>query len=328
MKIDENAKTADVLAQEARIWLHRLKSGTATYWDVQAFQRWQQTSAEHRQAFDEAKRQWQLMHPAIDTLLHTDPAFADLQQPSPSRFSLSRRAFLGAGLGATAVAGIAAFTAHQALWPGIGDWQADYRTGTGEQRTVTLADSVSVMMNTGTRIQRQESDGRAVGMVLLSGEAAIDLTGADKSFNVVAGKGRSIARMTRFEVLSLDDKVRVTCIDGIVQVEHPNGTRLLHTRQQIVYNSHLVSEVASVDIAVTSAWRHGELVFKHTPLPAMLAEINRYRPGHVFLMNTPTGDIRLSGRFAITNLDAALLQIQHSFNLQARSLPGGLLILS
>ncbi len=329
--IDENAPSADMLAQQAGVWLRRLTSGGVRQLDVRGFQRWQQTSAGHRQAFEEAKRQWQLdqlMRPAIGELLQTDPDVAAVHQRVLSRPFLSRRAFLGAGLGVTAVAGIAALTAYETGWTGLGDWQADYRTATGEQRTVTLAENVNVMMNTGTRIQRQVNDGRAVGMVLLAGETAIDLTGTDKSFNVVAGRGRSSARMTRFDVLSLDDRVKVTCIDGTVQVEHPNGTRQLQSGQQTVYNTRAISGVFSVDIAVTSAWRRGELVFRQTPLPAVLAEINRYRPGHVFLLNTPPGDTTLSGSFAIAKLDDALLQIRQAFHLQARFLPGGVLILS
>ncbi len=326
--VEESAASADELAQEARIWLRRLTSGHATQWDAEAFQHWQRTSAEHRRAFDEAKRQWQLLRPAIGALLQTDPAVAARFQRPSSRRPLSRRAFLGAGLGVAAAAGILAVSSPLGLWPALDDWQADYRTATGEQRTVALAERVNVMMNTGTRIQRQDSHGKAVGMVLLSGEAAIDLTGTDHPFNVVAGKGRSIANLTRFEVLNLDDRVKVTCIDGAVQVEHPAGARLLHGGQQTVYNAHAISRVFSVDLAVASAWRQGELVFKQTSLPAVLEEINRYRPGHVFLMGTPVADDTISGRFAIANLDAALLQIQRSFNLHARSLPGGVLILS
>ncbi len=326
--IDVNTPSAEVLAKEAAIWLRRLTSGAATPLDVQAFQLWQQTSAEHRHAFDEVKRQWQLMRPAIGKLLQTDPAIAAVYQQVLSRPPLSRRVFLRAGLGAAAVASIAALTAYQTGWTDLSDWQADYRTATGEQRTVALAESVNVMLNTGTRIERQESGGQAAGMVLLAGEAAIDLTGADKSFNVVAGKGRSMARMTRFEVLSLDERVKVTCIDGTVQVEHPGGTRQLRTGQQAVYNTRAISRVYDVDVAIISAWRRGELVFRETPLPALLAEINRYRPGHIFLMATPPSDNTLSGRFAFANLDGALLQIRQAFHLQARFLPGGVLILS
>jgi len=70
------------------------------------------------------------------------------------------------------------------------------------------------------------------------------------------------------------------------------------------------------------------LVFKQTRLADALEEINRYRSGRVVLLKDAARDKPVSGRFAIASLDLALWQLQEAFELRARSLPGGLLVLS
>lgn len=326
-RVDEGADADDVIEQEARIWLRRLISDKVTQWDVQAFQRWRQHSDAHRAAFDEAKRQWQQMKPAIGLLLRTDAAAAAAHQRTLNRPNINRRAFLGLAASA-AVGGIAVAYAPGGLWPAADEWRADYRTATGEQRTLVLSQQVEVIMNTRTSMRRQESHGRVVGMELLSGEAAVELNHADQAFSLAAGQGRCLSNSGQFNIRYLNDRVGVTCLQGSLQVEHPAGTRTLQANQQMVYNARMLSEEYPADPAGISAWRKGELVFKQTPLYSVLAEIDRYRPGHIVLMASSVRDSPLSGRFTLANLDAALLQIQRSFNLQARSLPGGLLILS
>ncbi|WP_198086656.1 hypothetical protein [Variovorax sp. E3] len=60
----------------------------------------------------------------------------------------------------------------------------------------------------------------------------------------------------------------------------------------------------------------------------MLDEINRYRPGRVVLMVDALRGKTVTATFKLDRLDLALLQMQHSFSLSARSLPAGVLVLS
>ncbi|WP_447778211.1 FecR family protein [Variovorax boronicumulans] len=325
---DSSAAPDDVLQEEARIWLRRLTSGKVTQWDAQAFKRWQGVSPAHQSAFEEAKRQWQHMGPVIGDLLRIDPKAASFHERTLRGASLGRRAFLGAAVSTAAVAAVAVAYPPLGMWPSPGEWAADYRTATGEQRVLTLSDRVSVTLNTQTSARRQTAGEDTTGLDLISGEAAIDLQGTGRTFSVVAGVGRSVAESGRFEVRYLDDRICVTCIEGGVLVVHPNGRRLLQAHQQTIYDARSVSGVAGVEATTLSAWRRGELLFKQAPLAQVLKEINRYRPGRVVLMNSSVRDSAVSGRFAIADLDSALLQIQHSFDLSARSLPGSVLVLS
>jgi len=328
---EDRTDLPDVLAQEARVWLRRLTSGDVTEWDAQAFKRWKQSSPAHQQAFVDARRQWQAMRPAIGKLLQGNRDAARLHERSMQSGGLAqpgRRVFLRVAGGAAAAAvGVAIVHPPLQLWPSLGEWQADARTGKGEQRNLALSDRINITLNTQTSVRTETLDGEARGIDLISGEAAIEVRGG-ATFNVVAGVGRSTARQGQFEVRNLDGKVCVTCIQGAVRVVHPGGTVELKPRQQTIYDADALGRVADVEATGISAWRKGELIFRQAPLHQVIDEINRYRPGRVVLAAPSLRDSAVSGRFSIAALDGALLQLQHSFDLNARRLPGGVLVLS
>ncbi|MDC8757656.1 FecR family protein [Janthinobacterium fluminis] len=322
--VDERA----ALAAQAWDWLRLLNSGDAVAEDADRFRGWVRSSPAHRTAYNEARRRWDGFRQPAGALLRSDPAVAAFFRPRAQRLPApGRRAFLG-GAVAAAVAGAAVLRPPLGLWPAPAEWGADERTATGEQRALALAGGVTVTLNTRTSVRRQTAGDATVGLELISGEAAVDVRGAAQVFAVVAGAGRSVAGFGQFEVRHLDGRVCVTCLDGSVRVEHPAGVRALRARQQTVYDAHAVGEVSGVDAAAVPAWRSGVLVFNETRLADALDEINRYRPGRVVLMNQAARGQAVSGRFAIAALDLALAQLQHVVGLRARTLPGGLTILS
>lgn len=331
--VGDSALAADTTRHEAWEWLRLLHSGAVKPQDAQRFKHWLAHSPAHAAVFKEARAQWAVLGQASAGVLRTNADAAAFHARHRPRPVLARRAFLGAAAGAAAmagVAGVAVFHPSAGLWPAPAGSGADYRTATGEQLEVGLTERVQVTLNTQTRIRRRTVDGRTTGVDLLEGEAAFDLSSASgaRPFGVVAGVGRSLAESGRFEVRYLDAKVCVTCIEGAVRVEHPAGARELRARQQTVYDGTSVSSVALVGAANLSAWRKGELVFTQARLSDVLDEINRYRRGRVVLMNTAARSRLVTGSFYIASLDLALVQLQHAFDLDARSLPGGLTVLS
>lgn len=322
------------IASEARVWLRTLTSGDVKPWDAEAFKRWLNMSPAHAAAFREAKQRWATLKPGVGEMLRTQPQVGAWHSRMRERAYRSdvarpgRRVFLGAAMATAAAVGVAVIHPPGELWPAPGQWGADFRTATGEQQNVVLNDRVSVTLNTQTSISRRLIDARLVGMNLLDGEAAIDVKATGKPFEVMAGVGRSLIAAGRCELRYLAGRTWVTCIEGEMQVQHPAGTRGLAMGQQMVYDERSASSVIGVTPAEVSAWRRGELVFRSVRLSDVLAEINRYRTGRVVLMNDAVRTSPVSGRFAIASLDTALAQLQHSFNLHARALPGGLLVLS
>jgi len=332
MKASADARKApgDALPAEARAWLRLLASGDVKASDAEAFKRWLHASEAHRAAFNEAKQRWAAMKPLTGEFLRTRPAAAEAHARAlQGGRNFGRRAFLGAAASAAVagVAGVAVVSSPGGLWPALGDGGADDRTAVGEQRALALAPRIQVTLNTQTRIRRERAAGQLTGIDLLSGEAAVDLLAGGGAFGVAAGPGRSVAQAGRFEVRYLEGKVCVTCIEGAVRIAHPAGERALQAGQQAVYDAQSLSGIARVALENVSAWRRGELVFEQTRLAEVLAEINRYRAGRVLLMNSAAGEKRVSGRFRLASLDSALSQLEHTFGLRQRSLPGGLLLL-
>lgn len=324
----QHAEPTDDIRRQARAWLRLLASTTVTEVDAQAFRRWLDARASHKVAFNEVKHQWTVMRPAAGEYLRTRPDAMPSRSGAGRARQPSRRVFLGAAMGTAAVAAVAVALPPGGRWPSFTEWGADDRTVVGEQRIVTLAQRATVTLNTQTSIRRQSAHGQVVGFDLLAGEAAIDLLASESPFSVAAGAGTATARSGQFEVRFINGKVCVTCLSGGVRVAHPAGRRALTANQQMIYDSQAVSGIATVEPSATTAWRRGEIVFDQTRLSDVLVEINRYRSGRVMLMNAAARDNRVTGRFMIASLDAALAQLVNTFDLSARSLPGGLLLLS
>jgi transmembrane sensor len=325
---NDNADSADELQKQARHWVRLLSSDEIKSWDYHAFRRWLAMSESHQAAFDEAKQRWDVLKSAVGELLHTRPEVAAYHHKKMAGPDKGRRVFIGAAVGMAALAGIEVVRSPFDLGSVLEGWNADYQTATGEQKTVDVTQSVQVTLNTQTRLRKQTLNENIVGLELVSGEAAINVAGKGGAFAVSAGTGRCTVNAGQFEMRYLDGKVRVACIEGVVQVAHPAGLRTLQARQQAVYSATAISDVNGVDVESVNAWRKGELLFHEIRLTDAITEINRYRSGRVVLLNSAAGNRLVSGRFSVTSLDLALSQLQLTFNLHARELPGGLLFLS
>jgi transmembrane sensor len=324
---DEEALAEDALARRAWEWLRLLTSRKASDADVRQFRQWVQSNSAHQAAYREAKALWDTLKPSAGIVASAQPGLVATYVGAQRDRARTRRAFLGAAGACAAVAGVVAVYPPLDLWPAASEWGADYRTATGEQRTLALAPGVEVMLNTRTSMRREVVDGNVAGMGLLAGEVAIDLRDAHP-FAVTAGAGRSVAETGSFEVRYIGEQVCVTCVAGVVQVVHPAGTRRLQASQQLVYDARTTGRIVGIDPEQAAAWRRGVLIFRQTRLAEVVDEINRYRAGRVVLLNHSASDRPVSGHFRIAALDQAIEQLRYAFDLNARSMVGGVLLLS
>jgi transmembrane sensor len=323
-------KSAAQLKRDARRWIEQLVSGDATAADFEAAQRWRRCSPDHEMAFTEATRLWQNFGPAARELLAAEGPPAWPRPHLRSRHSvMSRRAMLGA-----AGASVAAAAAYAIIDPRLGFWEslsalrADYRTATGQQQNLTLADNISVRMNTQTSITIPTSDENDK-IRLIAGQAAFAVPPqSTKPLVVLADAGRTIAKAARFEVRNTDASVCVTCFEGEVRVEQEQQSRTMGMNEMVRYDRNGIGEVASINPAEALAWQHGVLIFRSTPLPDVIAEINRYRPGRVILLNSALKSKTISGRFEVARIDEVLVWIGGVVGAKTRSLPGGVALLS
>lgn len=313
-----------VLRREAQTWLLRLTSGQANTHDAEAFRHWCGLSQEHAQAFAQARLLWQNLGPAVEAVQKREQLRAT--QSSPLR--MSRRAFLGGAVAASAACLLLRPPLH--LWPSWSDLTADYRTGKGEQRQVELASGVVVEMNTQTAINVRTRLGKPIGMDLITGEVQI-VTAAKlaEPFAVFAASGRVLATgATQCNVRCTGPEVQVTCLNGLTQLECHGRSVAIRPAEQISYGAQGVGTIAAVDTDVAMAWRRRLLIFDNQPLADVVAEINRYRPGELILMNDALAAHRVHARFSLNQLADVAVMIRDAFGARLTTLPGGIVLLS
>lgn len=328
------AVSADHAQEEAQAWLVRLRSGSMSRAETESFQRW---SAEHPQTAALLRDTWNLLRSAAAELADETPAAANDEWLAEARrdktVRTGRRAFVGFAVAAGA--SWLALRPPLELWPSLTDLAADYRTGTGEQRSVVLSDRVVVEMNTQTRLDVLPVQAATRGIDLLAGEAEIDAKPSTalgdallRQVTVVAGKGRMQAVTARFNVRRGGGSVCVTCLSGSLALDHPSARLTLRANDQVVYDDRKVEPVSRVDPSGFVAWRRGVLVFNGVPLAEVVEEINRYRPGKIILRNAALGQNRMQAQFPITRLDDVIDLLGRLYGARITRLPGNLVLLS
>ena len=329
--IDRDRAALDAQAHD---WLVRLTSGRATTGDAQDFRRWCARSPQHAQAMAEATRLWDLTRPAAEAVAQRMPAMdtpprAAIAASRPPAFG--RRQFLGTALAAGAV-GFLVVHPPARLWPALSDMTADYRTGTGEQRRVVLADAAAVVeMNTQTSLNlARGAEGEAPVLDMLGGEAQVLLDAARRApFTMTVGGARLVAAAaSRFNVRATGGEVCVTCFAGSVELRDGERVLVAGEAQQIRYGGRREAGVARApDLATVGAWRERVLVFDDTPLAAVVDEINRYRPGRLIVTRAELGQRKVQARLRLDELSRVETLIAASYGAKLTSLPAGIVLL-
>jgi transmembrane sensor len=317
----------DALLREALDWIVRLKAGEPTRADVEALQRWRQQSVAHEAAFKEAARVFRHAGIAASELA-AEPAtdhVAPVVQRLPSRL-VGRRAVLGGAM-AAAAAGYLIVRPPLGLWPSLEELSADYRTGKGELRKIAVAPNVSLELNTQTSIALRSAPDET-RVELISGEASVVATRSSaKPFVLLAANGLMSAVEADFNARCLDGVVSVTCLSGQVDVARGDSTVQLRKAQQVSYSPGGIEASVQVDPGQVTAWQFGLLIFRDRPLSDVVDEVNRYRSGKIIITNADLKRRVVNGTFQINKLGDFVPQVQQLFGAQARSLPGGVVLL-
>lgn len=305
--------------REALAWVARLSSGEATQTDAEDLAKWRARSPAHEEAFRAAARLWRQLGPAMGP-----PVVVPLRPAASSQFS--RRTFLRGGALAAGAAGLALVGQRAGLLPSVAEVVADYRTTTGERRRIGLPDGSVVELNTRTSLSIAFTSAER-RIELLSGEAAFTVArDAARPFVVAAAGGTTTAVGTVFTVRAGGGKGAVCCLEGMVEVARTGSARL-RAGEQAAYDGGGVGTVARFERTAAAAWRSGLLVFRDEPLAQVVAEINRYRPGHVVVADAAQAARHISGVFHLDRLDEALTHLKGILNLRSLALPGGLLVM-
>jgi transmembrane sensor len=242
---------------------------------------------------------------------------------------MRRRAFLGGALAASAAtaAYLAARSPAGSRWS-VSGLLADYRTGTGERRSVTI-DDVVVQLNTRSSLNVLPTNGTARRLELVAGEAAFATGGVREAPVVlVAGGGEVSATEAKFDVRCDAAAVSVVCLQGVVKVDYQRQVAVLREHQRIIYGTNGLDRPTPIDAAVATAWREGWLIFHGTPLSEVIDEVNRYRPSRIILMNETLGSRPVNATLPLDHLDEVMALLREAYGIKVLSLPGGIVVLT
>ena len=301
----------DSAEDEAVAWFVRLRDEEATAADRESFAAWLARDPAHAAAWHEIEHIWrglgELPAPVARPAASAPAALAPALSPRPARR-------LWKPLAAAAAILLAVVLARQLLPTGL---FADYRTAVAERRSIPLADG-SVVELAPLSALNVDFDGELRHVRLIAGEAFFTVArNPARRFVVEARDGRVEVLGTAFDMRIDGGAVAVAVAHNAVAVRTAHaGPVRLERGQAARYDEAGVSPVSEIDPDAIASWRQDQLVFHDAPLSQVLAELGRYRRGHVQLIGRNLGARRITAVFDARQPDAAIATIARSLNLR------------
>jgi transmembrane sensor len=202
----------------------------------------------------------------------------------------------------------------------LGNVWADYRTGVGQRRTISLADGSQIQLNTDTAIDVTFDAAQRL-IRLRSGEILIQTgkLGDQRPFFVETRDGRIQALGTRFSVHQLSGVTRVGVLEDRVSVQPadlPAAAVILSAGEGADFDSRHIGLIHPFKSSAV-AWTNGQLIVLDARLGEVIEELGRYRSG-VLHCDERARDLRVSGTFRLDSTDAVLANLQASLPINVR----------
>lgn len=332
----------ELIESQAQAWFIRFNSADISTEERAEFDIWMQADSMHRLAFQELQNLWDIIGsfaeaPEIiaarqQVLSNTAP----VQKVAPKK-SIFTRPWPVLAMAASLM--LMVITATQLngnkIWnsPAQGDI---HQTQVGERKTIVLADSSVVLLDTNTRLVTDYSQQRR-RITLEKGQARFEVThDARRPFSVEAGEGIVTALGTTFVVRKTANDVLVTLIEGKVEVARQKQLMTIshspddheNIAQQLVYSKKGISKADIVDIPQVTAWQQGRLVFDNHSLPEVVAELNRYSAKKIIIADRSLRAIRVTGVFDAGDNRSAIKALEIYFSMSLSTDSRGNYILS
>jgi transmembrane sensor len=286
---------AETVAVEAADWFARLR-GEPSDADRADFERWRTRDPAHGQAFDRVARRWE----QTAFLANSETARArDLTRAA--RWSTRPRRLIAGGAAAAAAVALALF-ATLSGWSDRARPALAYANTSPSVREVVLDDGSRVLLDTGSALDVRFtlSERR---LILQRGRARFSvMRDATRPFVVAADGGTITAHGTVFDVVHEGSRVRVTLIEGSVEVaahdrKGPGGAsraRMLKPGQQVIYEEG--GTPSEPTPASRSDWPTTMLSFENARLDEAAIAVSRGSETAVTISG-PAAALRISGAF-------------------------------
>lgn len=318
----------EAIMEDAARWMALLDSDRCNEADRLSFARWLDEDTQHRWAFQELSEIWARLRilsdvkPLLDQPVVRRLPAAAVAQPSPqARLQRPRREWSTLLAAAFAVLGVVIHLT-------VNTPTRHFATGTGELRTVVLADGSRVELNARTTLE-VEMDRESRRARLSAGDAVFHVAKGEAPFVVSTDRGSIAALGTSFavqqdggsmEVSVLEGRVAVTLAsaglpltvyDGKVDFSPRARTAVLDPgeRMGVTSDLHRPEAVQQEELRRELAWRDGYVVYNDEPLQAVVDDMRRYSTVNMHLADRRLRDIRVTGRFRIGDASGLLAEL-------------------
>ena len=312
------------LLDEAAEWIARLRSDQVSAVDQQAFAVWLSQGVAQREAFDQTENLWQDLG-VVQYL--PEEMFAGEQTVNPTPIDTNIRRGLPAFGRRTLAAAAAVVVAVLLTWQLLPQTPRDasvFRTAIGEQKTITLDDGSTLMLNTDTTVSVDFASARR-GVKLQRGEAYFMVAKDSKRpFVVELDEVTVTAVGTAFNIHRQQQQALITVTEGEVQVvdKHAQADattaaeRVRAKQQVVVRKKEGLSAVTDTDVQQATAWQRQQLVFDGTRLSDVVAELNRYSAQQIKIADPLLNSLQVSGVFRLDDPQATLQGLEASLALE------------
>ena len=299
--------TAEI-AEQAMHWHFELQEPEVSPATLAAWMAWRQAQPMHEHAWQRAEAFAQRM--------------GDLRNPSQRRLAQaalrpdsSRRSVLKQ-LSVLMAAGASAWYMKDTAL--VQDFSADYHSRVGEQRRISLAGDTELQLNTDTAINvATEQNQRRIQ--LLRGELLITRSNASagRLLSVHTAQGRLEAQLAQFNVRQRAGLTQVSVYRGELVfspalLAHP--PIILQAGERATFAEAGIVSRQPEPLAIP-AWSQGMLVAQDQPLAEFIAELSRYRRGHL-TCDPALARLRVSGTFPLADTDKVILAVANTLQLE------------
>lgn len=319
-------------SNEAIRWFLRLREPACSPEEKRMFEEWLNCDALHRREYRIMEALWDRLEPA-ETRRPRQTGGGSA--PGPRRRT-SRKARSGVRRAAGLVTALLVLALAAAWWwEGWRVTAVSFQTAKGEQRTITLPDGTIIDVNTDTAgTARLWGGGRRI--VLDRGEAYFNVVSdPDRPFEVLVDGSRIQDIGTEFVVRKESAQVSVAVVSGAVRIDLPpalgtpaeHHSKFLRPGERIAYTREGAwTTVERIDPAAVTAWRTGMVAFDGITLGEAIAEVSRYRPERITLVDPTLAGTPIKGIFTIRNLDEFFLALPTIVPVEIARRPGHIII--
>jgi len=303
------------IIEKAVEWHLQLHSAAASDADRANFVAWQHQNSTHALAYSRIERMWGKF-----SVVEPNAAKVSIESALQSGKAIKKIAQHGKGIALSLVAIISAYSAVQTQPAQI--WLAENKTAIGEQRSMTLADGSTLMLNTNTALDIDFSDRQRL-IKLYQGEVLITVA-KDKSRPLIIATAQGTARAlgTIFNVKTAEETTQVTVVESKVETcTNPSlfsfsqkACITLQPNQGANFTSSQIDSASNIDAENIASWSTGTLAMDNQPLNQVLTELQRYSKAQIQFNADEISNMRVSGVLPLNNMSQSL-------NLLAGKLP-------